>query len=988
MANGIDNIELGQVFPDDLDGTESLLLLQDETLTDIYVDLTRDDHVGAILDPETGAVVCNQLTKIGTPTNPISLREFREYLFYDHDIDQTFYLSGSVAFDVFESSDVGLLGGRTLFETPHQQRNIKITNWFDASIDIQNPWHITVYSSSQVDEIGVFSNLDNLEMHNGQIELSASAGTSRFAFGEYRLSNDPRTISQIGDNSLVLSNMKLYADYESTDVADFIHSYAFNNYKKQLFINTLINNKQSDGSIMVRNDYSLESYISSINSIFSNISEIIGYPDSSLEWFRLWGNSLVGIDKDVNATFHSCVFSSNITNLTDQPGGIFEHRKFKNLIVDEGYNQFNWPIASACGEALITLSQSLNFDYIGTDWVTISAVSGVQINEYDNVQDRFTSIRDGIGPFTFVEMPDVYISANPDSVAMTESAVFTNRDTSYDVTYLPNGYEWDFGDDNVSATTSGGVEHTYLLPNYYDISMDVYSRNRWYSKTTDIKYRVELSGSDYTLDLYKWTTDGFDTFLVSATSASIFDTIVMSAVNVSEYPEDIVVYESWSHDFSDTYSGNISSDLNDGFKYSNGTEDESHIYISSGVYDVYFTAKQSDNTLITKYKTLDVYNHDQSIYYVDLSLEYEDINTWITKPTIINDDFEIGALDSGWGVTFKSMYGVATMWDEMVAYGDGSVTQLLDNPFHYDFDAEFSFVREERETNTIFEIKSILNSVLKIEWDYVGDRILVYHYGELIIVPYNLKDYGYVKDLRCSNSLRKLKIKITNDDGGNLTFQYSMDGVNWINTTILDDRSISDVDKRLLVDVTTNDTTGFGYIRIQSKYGLPYTFGSEDVPLTYNEFKARVEINGIGDYNDKYLCRNHRKIAEPLNVNSSKYYEIDSWDMDRYGPWMIIVDYNTNITKYEGGSDVSFVGCMISNGIIYNLAESSNGNRYAINLKLSFAYDMFIVWQGVSSSSNNGVIELLKSKWMNRTSEYKEIVGGTIKSENGIIDRR
>ena len=67
---------------------------------------------------------------------------------------------------------------------------------------------------------------------------------------------------------------------------------------------------------------------------------------------------------------------------------------------------------------------------------------------------------------------------------------------------------------------------------------------------------------------------------------------------------------------------------------------------------------------------------------------------------------------------------------------------------------------------------------------------------------------------------------------------------------------------------------------------------------------------------------------------------------------------------------------------------SSNRLKYAINLRLSFVYDMFIVWQGYQLSKDQGVVRLVKSKWMNRLFKYTDIVGSTINSKNGIIEIR
>lgn len=964
------------------------------TYTDIYVNLNRTTSASSIIDGN-GVVICNNYTKTGNINNPLTFRQFREYLRHDHNLNQIFYLSGALSFDITDSSDKGLLGNNILIETPHSGKIIRITNWKNESNITQQPWTVVVNSTDGVDTIWFTTNNDDVEISNAQIEVSGSP--NRINFGVNTLSEVDISIES--NNTLRLINNKFYGN-KAVDLNNGIHTFEFFNYNDVIANYCLFNNMTTSGSISIRNDFVEKCEYTFLNSLFVRIDEIVGAPNES-QWTIIKNDTSITFDNlKIYFNTDNCVFSQ----ATSAFGDLVDDPYYTLLYEGQGTNIYDWAIASACDESLLTLAQEINFDYLDADWLTIT-LSGTPTNPFNNLGNYtdtvyvFSKVRDGIGPLTFNKMPGVVISATSGVGVVDEVITYINKDASYDTTYSPSRYDWAFGDGMTSSTSGGEVDHTYTAPNIYPVRADIYSYNNWYSSVGYGSRAVNAALADFDIYIFTTSSDCFSEFFVSATEAYTFDEITISAVNISTYDTNVEIYTSWGEDFGDTYlNPELYNKHNTGiFGYPEGTFDESYRYISSGTYSLYFAAKQADGKTIYKTKTLSVSAHTQDVYYVDL-LEGYDADVWWDKETVIGDDFESGVFDTGWYHGFKSGYQITDMWDEKVAVSivgatpTSMIPTLVDNNFNF----EFSFNRSEKDFNVAFNIKTQFDNVLKVEWDYIGDRINVYYLNETVrTIKYDLNKYGLLRDLRCPNSLRVLKIRIENETPENslqdygLKIYYSMDGTNWIDSGLFDytiAEYITSDYNRLVLEAIADSTTGFGYLRLQSKCGLPYVSGAITYPLTYAQFKERIEINGKGDYNDKYLCKNYRKITDLLRMDHNKYFEIDAWDLTNLGPWMLIINYHVG-EPYDLSEDISFAGARISNGILYNIKEATdNLKQYAPNLRLSFAYDMYIVWQGNANINQIGVVRLYPSKWMEQEMLYADTVGSTIKSELGFID--
>jgi hypothetical protein len=971
------------------------------TYTDIYVNLNRTTSASSVLD-DNDVVVCNDYTKTGLKSNPLNLNQFREYLQYDHDFDQNFYLSGNVGLGIVGSSTKGLLGNNTFLETPHKNRKIKITNWKDNFNINQTPYTITIYSDESIDLVNFITNDDDVEISNGNFQVSG--GCSAFSFG------DDVDIVYRENNTLRLINDKFYTN-KKANVDEDINSFEFKNYNNVIIDYCLLNNKSLSGSMAVINDKCENCNYTILNSIVVGVDEFVGYPNED-KWqiikSQVFNNtsyaesvggessSYVNFnDLKINLNVDSCVFTSELSAIGDDV-----YVKYYNLLSEQGNNEFGFSIPSIFNSNLATLSQENNFNYLHNNWIDIS-ISGTPKNNYNSLGDYnnknyvFSELRDGVGPLTFNRTPQFYVSASLSASDIGENVTFVNRSSAYESTYYPSYYEWDFDDSATSAITSGGIQHSYDDYGIYNINVKLHSKNDWYQVNSQYPFLVKSDGNfDFDVFLFVTSSDGYNDFYVSATSAHCFDEITVSAVNNSNSDNEFVVFTSWGEDFDEDNLNleNFYLDNNFGlFSTSGGIYTNTNRYNSSGTYNVYFATRKKDGAIYYKGFPLEIYNNVQDEYYVNLN-EIYDKDVWWTKETVIYDDFEDG-LDVGWSTQFKTNYTTQDMWDDNIAYcpSASTPTLLVTEYVHYDFEFEFSFIRNNRDYNPYFNLSSDSNNVLKIQWDYNNDRIKIYYYDETVrYVKYDLKKCGLTRDLRCVNSLRELKIKIVHTpiviDTIGLKFYYSLDGLTWIETAVFDEEYIDYEDSKLLLYVDTNEYCGFGYMKLQSKFGLPYVGGSEDYPLSYSLFKERVEENGNGNYNDKFLCKGFRTLYSTLRLNSGMYYEVDGWDLSLYGPWMLIVDVHT-ASPFSEEKEISFAGSKISNGIVYNIKETTDYNNYFTpNLSLSLAYDMFIVWHGYVNSFNLGYVRLKNTSWKNRDYTYKELVGCTLKSELGVIE--
>ena len=218
----------------------------------IYVDLNHATSASGILDGR-GVIICDSFTKAGSRTNPLNFQQFRDYIYFDHDVTQTFYLKGQITIDTLNSSEIGALGSTSILETPHTKKAITVTNWETTEQVIQNPWSVIVSGGSGTngEEIYIVSNNDNLEIVNGEIEVTGDytkllCGVEDDNFLSEDLDNE--------DNTLAFVNTKLKTN-KAADLVNGEHSLSFLNYDKISIINSNVSNGASEGSIYVDNTY-------------------------------------------------------------------------------------------------------------------------------------------------------------------------------------------------------------------------------------------------------------------------------------------------------------------------------------------------------------------------------------------------------------------------------------------------------------------------------------------------------------------------------------------------------------------------------------------------------------------------------------------------------------------------------------------------------------------------------------------------------------
>lgn len=982
----------------------------------IYVDLERQTDAEGIIDP-LGFVQCNPDSPAGTVTNPLNLEQFRTYLKFYHRWKQNFFLKGKIAIDFTTGEHKNIyIGTGTLFETPHQEVYIQITNWVadPASDDIDEPWSIVVSASQdEIDVCSIITNNDRVKMMNGEIEITddyrrLEFGTSFNGF-EDGLNNDY--------NSLAVVNMKLYTE-AAVDLNAGYHPLAFRNYKSLIVVGSLMSNKAYDGSIIVENTHTRDTLCYFINDIFYGHKYMLGFP------------VMDGLPK-VNAKVKQSSFTSSLTTFstTNIPEFVYNIFDLED-IVEVGNVQFNWGGASACEESFLDLTQSANFQYLDPEgWIDIS-VSGIKNTlNYDGVikeeyavppMTSFSRWRDGIGPLTFPTMGTPYVSASVDETSATVGDVSGG---TYDTLYSPGYYEWFWDDYNIlnkeytSSTDVFSATHEFSESGEHVVDITVHSHNYWYKLSTSIPVEISFTSASYDYILLRTSASCFDgeiqvlTYETTANnvlSAYTFDEIIVSATNTSPYDVDDEIFDSWGVDWAEGAGFNKSyywqNNFSGQFTYPYGTYDERNRYISSGHHYVFFGLRTNDRSVSASWLPVQLYERPRRTYYVDLDEYYEvSGNKWIYKQYGIYDTFESGSLDTEWGTLFKGTYGVVDMWGNKCA--SNGTANLFSDPTYYNFEFEWQFARTTKDFNPYFTIKSSTEDILKVEWDYDNDVVKLYHYGTQYNIKYKLSDWGYVKDLRCPNSLRFLPIKVVyvpeSEFGDGLIHVYIKWQNEWVEYTgVLAGGGIEDEDKRLYMEVSTDATTGFGYIKLQSQCGLPYMNGSEDLPLTYIEFyrMTTFEDDGIfdnglatADYRSIFKMKNYRKVTRPYDILEYKYFEIDAWDLDTYGPWMLIYDLHFSTPQKGRTYKVSWQDTILKNGIIYNIREETSQGKYVPNIELTYLYDMFVVWNSPNLNDVNniyhGYIRIMGNEVPNR--DYRELfsdyIGSTIKSERGFI---
>jgi hypothetical protein len=377
---------------------------------------------------------------------------------------------------------------------------------------------------------------------------------------------------------------------------------------------------------------------------------------------------------------------------------------------------------------------------------------------------------------------------------------------------------------------------------------------------------------------------------------------------------------------------------------------------------------------------------------------------WVYKQTAIEDDFESGTFDSGWGTNFKSSYSIVDMWGNKCATGPEESLLSASNFIEEHMDLEWEFSRTSDDGNPFFSLVNEVSS-MKVEWDYENSQLNVQMFDQTTTFNYNLNDFNLVKDLDCSNSLRFLGVRvITYTVGDDLNIQFLLKFRDeWMDYTHIFNAIPKTTLGSYTIDVKADGDSGFSYFKLQSHCGFPYNNGNENYPLTFFEFTRMTALAEFddgeirddmptADYRSKFYMKNFRKTLNPYHIMPERYYEIDAWDMDTFGPWMLIWDIHTDTISRDEEDTwvVSFACSKISNGIMYNIRESIPGGWISPNLEITYANDMFIVWssENVPIGTNlEGRIRLFPCKTPNRDfhNHYVEIHGSTIKSERGFL---
>jgi len=980
----------------------------------IYVDLERTTDAEGIIDP-LGFVQCNSNSPAGTVTNPLNLEQFRTYLKFEHrnGAKQNFFLKGKIAIDFSKGTHLNsYLDYHVLFETPHTGMDIQITNWVNDTDDVNNPWSVIVSATGDtVDVCSIITNNDNVEFKNGELEITDDY--KRLQFGT--VYNDFERDLNNSDNTLAVVNMKLYTE-ATVNLNSGYHPLSFRNYKSLIVVDSILSNKSYDGSIIVENTFTKDMICYFINDIFYNHKYMLGFP-------------VIENQPEIVANVKQSSFTSSLSTVstTNIPNFVYNIFNLDDM-VEINNIQFGWGGASACEESFLDLTQSANFYYLDPEgWLDIS-VSGVKNTlNYDGVINKeyavpplttFTRWRDGIGALTYPLMGTPYLSASVDGSSATVGDI---SGSVYDSTYLPSYYKWywnDFDSLNNEYTSSTDVfsaTHDYSQGGKHTITVEVNSHNNWYTLDNSIEVNIIFSSASYEYFLLRTSASCFDGNIELQTldnnnklSAYTFDEIIVSANNNSNYDNNIQIFDSWGEDWS-LYSGILNpyyweNNYNGEFAYPGGSYTNRNRYISSGYYNVYFGTRTNNGVVSASWLPVTLYDRPQTTYYVDLDEYYElSGNKWLYKQTGIYDTFENGTIDSSWGVSFKGSYTVVDMWGKKCA--SNGIIDLLSEPAYYNFDYEWEFSRTEKDYIPSFTIKSGVNQILKVEWDYDNSFLKLTHYGIEYIIKYKLKDWGYLKDLRCENSLRFLPIKVVHvperEFGDGLIHIYIKWQNEWVEyTQILNGGGIEEEDKRIFMGVSTDTTTGFNYIKLQSQCGLPYLNGSEKYPLTYTEFYRMTTFDdegifdnaiGTADYRSKFLMKNYRRVKRPFDILEYKYFEIGAWDLDNYGPWMLIYDIQFSNPIKGTNYKISFQNTKLSNGIIYNIQEESLNGKYVPNIELTYVYDMFIVWNSSIIDDNNiyhGYVRIMIANTPNRYPSiefYSDYIGSTIKSIRGFI---
>lgn len=746
-----------------------------------------------------------------------------------------------------------------------------------------------------------------------------------------------------------------------TEDTEYVYniSHYFSGYIGVKLTNCLFYSSTTDNTLLIRDypinnswdwSYNTINYIL-INSIFLNISNV--YRGS-------YGSSINNDDGYLYT--RGCVFSGDKSDYLD---GIDSNLigYVINILFDDNYNQFEFGLPTPPGSWDIMSMTDDDYNYFKYGWENIIPDLAIKGNDNESVY----GVRDGIGPLYFIELISPVMTVDDRLPVIGQTVIFSNTIVDYDTTYQPSYYGWSiYKPSNVyiyDFDINGSLSYVVDESGIYEVYMYAFSHNKWYvsSYSNLLNIKVEFNSS---MDIILLNSDGIET-----DTFDVFDDITLSATNTTNLPYSTTnsLGVDWGEEFlDDTFSyGTISDDNQSKLGY-NDSYVETYTYYAVGDYVVKFAANFIDGSKYFYYLPINVHDNISEVKYVDLSIEWEDTN-WLDLNYGVFDTFEGGYISNQWNPTFLSQYNVKNMWgDDIVAYGTDLV-RVYDAIGYGDYIFDFSFVRTDEDDKPSVSINMVNDSfiavsLINIKWDYIKDSLLFNINGDEIRIKYG----EFIKDVSCAAALKTIYVKGSFDiDNEILTLYYKLKSDDdWITTNIID----INIFYRAFIDVQCTMDSGLGYLRVQHNELLSTSVsvtgkGTPDYPYTYTEMITRM-MDGMFPINTKLLCRNQRVVTESIYIPSNLYYEIDAWDSQLYGPWVLIGSVSND--------NINLSGVKLSNGIIYDYIDNKS------NLVISKICDMFIVWNGL------GKVLLDKRRWKyTETDNRVDIKGSTVRSING-----
>ncbi len=892
---------------------------------EIFVNLSKTETAPSNVLDSDGAVVCDSTTQYGTYDTQLTYLEFKSYLLYRcSSRDIVFKFQNEVIIDDTSMHWLTINTGSTITFTS-QDRELPYIFTFSSNssvvaINVSNSDMVIENMDLELKNDGILhvvspisgvidSSKNNITFSNNRVWLNGSKDIT-YDIGGIRANCVEACVSFVAQRQLKcynnIFNNKTVSDTDATMIVVAPPTgYSSSDTLGSIFY----------GNVFVRfyNFYYMNSSDPEINSKYTE----------DLKW-----NTFTG---DVSS-FRSKTEDSDWTNYT-------QYGDESSL----NSNQYGWSTTpTVCDENLGTTTST--FDYHDSAWSTLDNTF-ISSATFSSFRDTYIDLsvygtRDGKGSLAFGTMADLVISATPIMPSLGSTVSMDVVDPAYDSLYHPSSYVWVVDGDTIPHTTSAAE---FVTSSYGVVGAEAtaVSTNMLYSKDATLNVRVVVDSSSLSATLNTYNKDSVltNTFAVGE---DITVEIINSTSGVSVV-KDIAV------------DGNIFAltGTGDSVKYTTKYSSIGYETILAKIYTI-------DNRCVYTSTVVNIVDVTPSTYYVDLSKEYSAEKN-LKHMYGIYDNFEDKSIAVGFNSAFKSNYTVKYMYDEYVTNGVVS-SSLVRGIMAGDFIVEGSFVRSVMDEMPTVSV--LLDSVeIKLEWDYIGDRLNIYNAGSKSSWVYP----EHIKDLSCDGALHKINFKfVYSDSVGEMKIYYSLDYGVWVQYPYTYSNKFTTVG----VNVHGTINTGFGYFDIQADAVDSFIWagdvnGSQELPFTYEEMYGRISYGGDAGSFDNYMCRNSRHVTQPsFVIDRVVQPHINVWDATKYGPWMLVFD---NML-----TDVDFTGSTISNGIIYDVGGSD------AELKITNTFGMFITWNGPA-----------KLGFIRYTTRYtgddlrSDITGSTIKSVGG-----